>query len=179
MADDTVSALQAIRNANTKWLGYRYVIISVPAGGITLTNVTKGLLPAAGVSEIVFPTAQINLKLIPTLSTVERYIPSSVSYGNLILRAPTLRATALFDRFNLQLNALKRDDLYKEVHESIIIGEFETTSISDLVPIAVWAARGVQAKSFKPAPANAQGHGAMPLEELVLQVEELVGISGV
>lgn len=174
MADPNL-ALQAIRNSNSKWLGYRYIIYSVPNAGLITGFGTSPLsYSAAGVSEIVFPTITATLRKIPSLSTVDRFIPNHISHSELILKAPTTRGSAFWDRINLQKRALQEDGLYQNIPESIIIGEFEANTIVDLAPIAVWTARGVQATKFTPASANSQGTGAIPLETLSLQIDELI-----
>lgn len=166
--------LQSIRNLNTKWLGYRYIVFSVP----NTPSVFQGILDVAGIatagiSEIDFPRMNVDLRRIPSLSTKDRYIPRHISHGDMVLRAPTIRQTALYNRIVAQAEAIGSKDQYRSIPESIVIAEYEASTAIDLLPLAVWSAVGAQPKSFKPAPANSQGSGIMPLEELVLQIDEL------
>lgn len=178
--DKASLALQALRNLNAKWLGYKFIIFSMPEGRFfNPGDASKLAIPAAGISEIEFPRVNIEMRKIPTLSTVERHIPRRVSYGDLVLRAPTIRQTTLWDKIKLQQNALRDPELYEDVPETLVIGEFETQHVLNLLPIAIWAIRGAQAKSFKPATANAQGSGIMPLEELHMQVDEVARLTAV
>ena len=175
MADPT-AVLQAIRNSNSKWLGYRYVLFSIPNASLSSeAGIELASIPAAGVSEIILPTTQVSLRRIPSLSTIDRYVPHHISYSELVLRAPTTRTGAFWDRIDLQIQALKTPGVYKNVPETIVIGEFEANTALDLLPIAIWACRGCQATSMTPAPANSQGvAGFIPLEEIRIQVDEVV-----
>lgn len=169
-------AIRAVRSSNTAWLGYRYILFSIPNAGLfTEAGIELASLPAAGVSEIIFPTMTVALRKIPSLSTVDRYIPHHISNSQITLKAPTTRAGSFWDRIDLQIRALKEPGLYKNVPESFVIGEFEANTLLDLLPISIWAIRGAQATSFTPAPANSQGgSGSVPLEEIRMQVDSIL-----
>lgn len=195
MADNNI--IQQLRNANSKWQGYRFVIFSLPtvgAGSFSGFSSTTGLfsqalLPVAGITEIDFPTVDVEVTKIPSLSTKSRYIPRRETYGELVLRAPTIRQTALWDRIALQIRSLEDpDSTYSSVPEDIVISEYDVststsnitgsfatgaTALANNLPIAIWSVRGCQATSFTPASANSQGQTAMPLEELRMQVDSI------
>lgn len=168
---------QALIRANSLWLGYRYVIATFPqsftgAGGFGSFESIAGIA-SLGVTEVDLPTVSVNLLKIPSLSTFERHIPNRISYSELVLRAPTFRNTAFWDKIQAQIKALSDPESYKGVPEVLVLAEYEQSITTDALPIAVFTFNGVQAISYTPAKANAQGTGTVPLEELRLQVDNM------
>ena len=168
---------ETIKQLNSFWLGYKYTVVGMPEGISVASLANTAGLTTLGITEVVFPTVQVELYKVPSLSTIERHIPRSIKNSELILRAPSLRNTAFWDRIEKQIIALQDPSTYAQTPETIMVVEFDiragTSDIAlDLInPLAIWICRGAQASSFIPAPANAMGSVSVPLDELRLQVD--------
>jgi len=169
-ADDVI---QLVRTVNSFWLGYRYVIISMPES-VSFDSIRNAAsLASLGITEFQLPSTEVEFLTVPSLSVRERIVPVGVKYGDLILRAPTFRNSAFYNRIQSQVAAVD-EPLLPSYSETIVISEFEVSNtISDIVPIAVWICYGAQAFTYLPASANAQGSGSVPLEELRFKVRSI------
>lgn len=160
---DAGALIRGIEHLNEKWTGFRYVVAASD-----IDEIAGAAMAAAGITQIIPPQVSIEMRTVPSLSTVKRHIPSAYSCGQLILLAPVVRNTALYRRVEEQLNALKGQE-YQPFN--LIIAEFGASSLVSAIPIAIWFAEGCQAVNFKAPNANANYVGEMPLEELTLQVD--------
>lgn len=176
MAFTANDALQLAKSLAQRWLGFRYVVFSVPQAGVSFASIAQNLA-SVGIQEIVFPTVTIEQFSVPTTSTREYYVPTRLSHSDLVLRAPVLRNSGLWARVNLQKEALIDPTQFDNVPEILVVSEFEINTVVDTVPIATWVCEGVQLKTFTTAAANAQGHGIVPLEEARFQVDDFYRVA--
>ena len=150
----------------TPWLGFRYAIVPL--------NVDlHPEMVLARVAEIQFPNASVEQTIIPTLSTRETKIPSRIVFGDLVLRGAVFTDTQpLWNQIKKQIDMLEGKTPYVETPIDFLITTFEHGSFIKSVPLANWIIRGAQAKSYAPAPANANSD-ALPLQELTLSVDSI------
>lgn len=184
----SADVISVLRTLNNPWLGYRYTILSMPEGLSFKSVVDAAGLASLGITEVTLPTIEINMFEVPSLSTKRDVIPIREQYSELVLKAPTFRNTAFWDRIEGQIKSLSDPSTYDSLPETIIISEYDTGGnasqglkgvatglgiVTELTPIAVWICSGCQAKSYSPAPASTLSTGSVPLEELRMQVQRL------
>jgi len=150
----------------TPWTGLRYQLL--PA---SLSLAAQANLLLAEIGEIIFPTVEIQYTTIPSLSTIERKIPSRKITGDLTLRGGVFRNHGFFKQLEAMSDVLKGTENYNDNIVDLMVVEFEIGPIAKAIPIASWVCVGCQAKSYTPAPANANQSG-IPFQELVMSVDD-------
>ena len=173
---------ETIQSYNRFWLGYRYTIVAMPEGLSFGSLLDAAALTTLGISEVIFPTKSIEMYTVPTLSTVEKKVRDKRTVSDLVLRAPTFRNTAFWDRIENSEQALQDPSTNKDTIETIMVIEFESPSypsnpifeiLGGFFPLAVVICKGCQARSITPASANTQGVSSVPLEEIRFAVDDL------
>lgn len=163
-------------NVPSYWRGFRYLVSSVE----------RPQFVGIGITQITMPTITTSMRVVPTLSHREIKIPDKIKYTPMILRAPVSRGVPVPFGLGSAYNPKIVGTLYEFLQETqsaldleqshrtftLAIIEFESQSVTDLVPIATYVAEGCQASKFVPADADAQFEGSvLPLDTLELEVD--------
>jgi hypothetical protein len=168
-----------VKELNSFWLGFKFTIATLPQTGLGMNLANIGALSnnlaLASVSEVTLPTADISLKEIPSLGHRKSFIPTGVTFSDLIIKAPVMVNQVLWKTFLQQVNVLDGTADWKYSKSSILLAEFDMheKKIIGSLPIAIWVFEGCQAKSFTPAPANAQSSSMIPLDVLTLHIDAM------
>lgn len=169
-----------LNQINSRWLGYKWILLSFPTDNNSIPTSADFLSPATnisellGVTEVEMPQAAVSLFAVPSLSTKVRRVPIATDIGNITLRAPSMRNQALWKRFLSQKNAIIDPGSYST--DVLILAQLDSQNILNPTPIKTYTMSGCQAVSFTPASGSAQGTGSMPLDTLVMSVEDMTAL---
>jgi hypothetical protein len=139
------------------------------------TNFTSQAIFLADVTEIEFPSTNIEYRVIPTQCTIEQKIPSRVTYGDLILRSTVIRNNVFAQQMQRAVDLLNGEAgaTYDAVSNDFIIALYGNNGVTDILPIRSFFVKNAQPKAYTPARADANGGMNMPLEELVFTIDSI------